>query len=87
MDRNMANLGNVLRQLQGERNQTEQQLRRLDKAITALRIVVGTGSVGTQRSAPKAKVRHTLSAAARLKISKAQKARWAKVKQTRSTKS
>lgn len=83
----MANLGQVLQQLQGERNQTQQQLRRLDKAIVALRTVVGTGSAGKQHSVPKAKVRRTLSAAARKKISKAQKARWAKVKQARPTKS
>ena len=62
----MANLSTIVKQLKDERRQVEKQLSALNAALSAF-VGVYTGS--SQRR---------LSAAARKKISLAQKARWAK---------
>ena len=62
----MANLSTIVKQLKDERRQVEKQLSALNAALSAF-VGVYTGS-GKRR----------LSAAARRKISLAQKARWAK---------
>jgi outer membrane PBP1 activator LpoA protein len=64
----MKHIHAVVQQLKKEREHTQQQLQRIDEALAAL------GSVGSNGAS------RTLSAAARRKISVAQKARWAKVK-------
>ena len=64
----MPNLTSVLNQLQQERNRLTSQLERLNNAVAALN---GVRKTGTGR---------TVSAAARARISAAQRARWAKVK-------
>ena len=74
-------IADVLKTLQGERVHIQKNLTKLDNAIAALREVSGTNSVPTQNGK-----RRTLSVAARRKIAKAQKLRWAKVKQQRATK-
>jgi len=67
----MGNLSAVVQQLRKERERAQKEVHRIDAALTAL----GSLSVnGSKRG------RHTLSAAARKKISLAQKARWAKQK-------
>jgi hypothetical protein len=67
----MGNLSAVVQQLRKERERAQKEVRRIDAALTAL----GSLSVnGSKRG------RHTMSAAARKKISLAQKARWAKQK-------
>jgi hypothetical protein len=75
--RMMVDLSRTLAQLRQERSRTQKELDRLDGAISAL------GKLGA-RSAParssKPRARRKLSAAARKKISQAQKARWAKVR-------
>jgi hypothetical protein len=66
----MSKLSGVVQQLKQERDRVERQLSGLNAAIAAF---VGAYGRGKQ-------TRHTLSAAARKKISLAQKARWAKQK-------
>ena len=74
-------LAGTVKMLQGQRVQVQKELAKLDKAIAVLRDLSGTNSTPTQNGK-----RRTLSAAARRKIAKAQKARWAKVKQQRAAK-
>jgi len=66
----MANLAGIAKQLKKERDRVEKQLSALNAAVTAFAAVYGG----------KPMRRGKLSAAARRKISLAQKARWAKVK-------
>jgi len=61
--------------LQAQRAQVQKELVKLDKAIAVLRELSGTTSTPSQNGK-----RHTMSAAARRKIAKAQKARWAKLR-------
>jgi hypothetical protein len=68
----MANLVRILKQLQGERSRTQKELSRLDGAIAAFERLVGR--------ARKSRARRKLSAAARLRIARAQQARWRKVR-------
>jgi len=74
-------LTGTVKMLQGQRAQVQKELAKLDKAIAVLRELSGTNPT----LSPNGK-RRTLSAAARRKIAKAQKARWAKVKQQRAAK-
>ena len=70
-------LGGTLKALKGERARVHQDLAKLDKAITVLE-----GLSGTSATLPKGHGRKgTMSAAARRKIGKAQKLRWARLKQ------
>lgn len=75
-------LANTVKMLQGQRAQVQKELVKLDKAITVLTELSGTNSTPTSNGKG-----HTMSAAARKKIAKAQKARWAKVRQQRASKS
>jgi hypothetical protein len=71
----MTNMSGVIQQLKKERERLEDQLHRVTAAITAFGRVylhgTGTKAVGGGK-------KRTISAAARQKISLAQKARWAK---------
>jgi hypothetical protein len=71
----------MVKTLQTERAQTRKELAKLDKVISALLELNGTNPTPS----PNGK-RHAMSAAARRKIGKAQKARWAKVRQAQKTK-
>ena len=72
----MANVRQMLKQLQGERSRTNKELSRLDEAIAAFQKLIGNNpGPGRPR-----KRRRTLSVAARRRISKAQKARWARLR-------
>ena len=71
----------IINTLQTERAQTQKELTKLDKVISALRELALTNLTANTNGK-----RRTLSAAARRKIGKAQKARWAKVKQQRANK-
>jgi len=68
-------LASTVKMLEGQRAQTQKELAKLDKAIAVMRELNGTNSMPS----PNGKG-HTMSAAARRKIGKAQKARWAKVR-------
>jgi predicted nucleic acid-binding Zn-ribbon protein len=70
----MADFGNVLDQLKQERRHLNVQLQQLDEAIHALSKVQADSS----RSAGRSTTKRVMSAAARRRISAAQKARWAK---------
>ena len=74
-------LTGTLKTLSGERSQLLKDVAKLDKAIAVLRELNGTNSAPSANGK-----RHTLSAAARRKIAKAQRLRWAKVKQQRAAK-
>ena len=74
-------LAGTVKMLQGQRVQVQKELAKLDKAIAVLRELNGTNS----SPSPNGKG-HTMSAAARRKIGKAQKARWAKVRQAQKAK-
>lgn len=77
---NLELVGTV-KMLQGHRTQVQKELAKLDKAIAVLRELNGTNSMPS----PNGKG-HTMSTAARRKIGKAQRARWAKVRQAQKTK-
>ena len=68
-------LASTVKMLQSQRAQTQKELVKLDKAIAVLQELNGTDSTPS----PDGK-RHTLSIAARRKIGKAQRARWAKLR-------
>ena len=68
-------LTGTLKTLQGERAQKQTELTKLDRAIAVIRELAGTEP--TPNGRPK---KHTMSAAARRNIAKAQKLRWAKVR-------
>jgi hypothetical protein len=71
----------TVKMLEGQRVQVQKDLAKLDNAIAVLRELSGTNSTPS----PNGK-RHTMSAAARKKIAKAQKARWAKVRRQKPAK-
>ena len=74
----MVNLDSAIAKLREERSRTQKELGRLDQAISALKKLAGDHSASAQAYRPRG--RRKLSAAARKKISMAQKARWAKMK-------
>ena len=78
----MLNIQSVLAELQSQRRHTQAELRRLDRAITALR-PLKSGNPGRERGR---KAKRKLSAAARRRISAAQRARWAKLKKQKAGK-
>lgn len=67
----MSNLSAIVTDLLAQREQMQQELGRLDRAIAALRGLDGAGPRGVS-------ARRTMSDAARRKISQAKKAWWAK---------
>jgi hypothetical protein len=70
-----VDLAGTLKALQGERAQRQTELDKLDRAIDVIRELAGTEP--TTIGHPK---QHTMSAAARRNIARAQKLRWAKVR-------
>jgi hypothetical protein len=67
-------LSGTLKALRGERAQVHEELIKLDKAIAVIRELAGT------EPTPNGRPKRTISIAARRKMAKAQKLRWAKVK-------
>ena len=77
----MSKFKRLLADLQAERERAQMEPGRLEEAISAIHgLVRGTSTRGNYTTAASPR-RRTLSAAARRRISLAQKARWAKVKQ------
>jgi hypothetical protein len=73
----MSNLNSALDQLREERKQAQAQVEKLNEAIAVIEGLAG----GTRtRSAQGRRAGRTLSAAARKRISEAQRARWAQRK-------
>ena len=75
-------LGGTLKALRAERVKIHNDLSKLDKAISVLEELGGTSTARSNGNGPK----RTLSVAARNKIAKAQKLRWAKIRKLRAAK-
>lgn len=73
----MTTLENVLRQLHEERDRAQSVVDRFEKAISAIQGLAGR-AVKPQANASRPK--RIMSAAARRRIARAQRARWAKVR-------
>ncbi len=76
----MTNIANAIDRLREERRDAQNQVQKLGEAISVLeKLTRGGGS--SQQSAAGGRGRRALSAAGRRRISLAQKARWAKMRQ------
>jgi hypothetical protein len=71
----MGNLGSALQQLRAERKQVQLQVEQLDKAISVIESLNGSGTV-QQANQPT----RIISQASRRKMARAQQARWAKIR-------
>jgi hypothetical protein len=71
----LSSLAVTLKTLQGERARINQELTKLDRAIAVIRELAGMEAAPNGRPA-----KRTVSVAARRKMAKAQKLRWAKVR-------
>jgi hypothetical protein len=79
----MSNFGRILTQLRSERDQAQQELQKLDEAIRAMEAVNSKGGrrVGRPpKTAEKPRRHRRMSAAARRKLSRLLKQRWAQGK-------
>jgi hypothetical protein len=78
----MTNIASAIARLREERREAQNQVQKLGEAITVLeRLTRGGGATANAGSSARAK--RILSAAGRRRISLAQKARWAKIRQTK----
>ena len=77
----MSNIDKALVRLREERREAQNQVQRLGEAIAALEKL--TRRAGTTTGGNSHRVKRVLSAAGRRRISLAQKARWAKVRQAK----
>jgi hypothetical protein len=76
----MTNIANAIVRLREERRDAQNHVQKLGEAISVLeRLTRGAGAAGHAAGAHRAK--RVLSAAGRRRISLAQKARWAKIRQ------
>ncbi len=75
----MSNITQALARLRQDRKQAQQQVQKLTLAITVLEKIGSNGSYGGRTG----RVKRVLSAAGRRRISLAQKARWARMRQTK----
>lgn len=78
----MSNLANVVQQSRKERDQAQRRIKQLDGALKALAGLSGFRgtTVGRGPGQRRAGTGRTMSAAARKRIARAQRARWAKWK-------
>ena len=78
----MTNIANAIDRLREERRDAQNQVQKLGEAISVLeKLTRGTGA--TTLAGASQRGRRVLSAAGRRRISLAQKARWAKIRQTK----
>jgi len=80
----MVNLAQVIKDLRAERSRAQKDVDRLEKAIGALQKLVGNPGRHAQEN--ETGKRRRLTAAARKRISRAQKARWAKIRRQKAAK-
>jgi hypothetical protein len=73
----MSNLDSALRELREKRSHAQLEIEKLDQIIAGIESLNGAGAAVPTKGT---KVKHTLSASARRRISLAQKARWARVR-------
>jgi hypothetical protein len=71
----MGNLSSALQQLRAERKQAQLHVEKLDQAISVIESLNGSGTFG-QANQPT----RIISKASRLKMARAQRARWARAK-------
>lgn len=78
----MGNLNDALQELRAERKQAQLQVEKLDKAISVIESLNGTGASvqATQPARTMAAPSRVISAASRRKMRLAQQARWAKIR-------
>ena len=76
----MTNLTNVLEQVREEQRQAQEQVQKLQGAISVIEELVGRNSRASARN--NARPKRRVSAAARKLLSQAQKARWASRRKT-----
>lgn len=74
----MANLDNAIQQLREEQKLAQLQVEKLGSAIVVLEGLAGSSSVATSRNGGQPK--RVVSAVARRRMARAQKARWAKLR-------
>ena len=78
----MTNIAKAIDRLREERRDAQNQVQKLGEAISVLeKLTRGTGA--TTQAGTSHRSRRVLSAAGRRRISLAQKARWAKMRQTK----
>ena len=77
----MTNIAKALARLREERRDAQNQVQKLGEAITALEKL--TRGTGITMSGSSHRAKRVLSAAGRRRISLAQKARWAKLRQSK----
>jgi hypothetical protein len=73
----MGNLNNVLQELRSERKQVQLQVEKLDQAISVIESLNGSATLQNANQPTR-----IISAASRRKMARAQKARWAKARET-----
>jgi hypothetical protein len=78
----MSNLNSALQQLRDERKQAQSQVEKLDQAISVIEGLSGHTNTHTSGGSRRGR---SLSAAARKRISEAQRARWAQRKKQAGT--
>ena len=77
----MTNIAKALSRLRDERREAQNQVHKLEEAISVLEKL--TRGQGSSYGGGQHRVKRVLSAAGRRRISLAQKARWAKVRQSK----
>lgn len=77
----MTNLNNALHELREEHKQVQKQVRQLEEAISAIEGLAGTSTIARHGAQPS----RTISAAARRRMARAQKARWTKWRESKTT--
>jgi len=78
----MTNIAKAIDRLREERRDAQNQVQKLGEAISVLEKLTRSSGM-TLRTGPSHRAKRVLSAAGRRRISLAQKARWAKIRQTK----
>jgi hypothetical protein len=78
----MTNIAKAIDRLREERRDAQNQVQKLGEAISVLERLTRGGGITVQAAASR-RGKRVLSAAGRRRISLAQKARWAKLRQTK----
>ena len=73
----MSNLDNALRELREKRSQAQVEIERLDRIISGIESLNGTGAAKPGKTA---RPKRFISLASRRKMARAQKARWASIR-------
>jgi hypothetical protein len=81
----MTNLNNALHELREEHKQVQRQVKQLEEAISAIEGLAGGNSLKIARNG--AQPGRTISATARRRMARAQKARWTKWRESKTTSS